>query len=79
MKVATLCEAFHTPVASHLFMEASCHLRAAAPNRLILEHMEWWQELFDEPLPLVEGQIMLPDEPGIWLSLNRKALERFKA
>lgn len=78
-KAATLCEAFHTPVSSHLFMEASCHLLAAAPNGLILEHMPWWQELFEEPLALVDGHIVLPQRPGIGLGLNRKALERFRA
>lgn len=79
LKAATLCEAFGVPVASHLFMEATSHLLAAAPNGLILEHMEWWQELFDEPLPLVEGHILLPDKPGIGLGLDRKALARFAA
>jgi len=77
LKAATLCEAFHTPVSSHLFMEASSHLIAAAPNGLILEHMQWWQELFAEPLPVVDGQVLVPDKPGIGLALNRKAVERF--
>lgn len=79
LKTMALSEAFHTPVSSHLFMEASCHLLAAAPNGLILEHMDWWQELFEEPLALVDGQVLLPDKPGIGLGLNRKTLERFKA
>ncbi|MBI4241588.1 MAG: mandelate racemase/muconate lactonizing enzyme family protein [Candidatus Rokubacteria bacterium] len=78
LNAATLCEAFHTPVSSHLFMEASCHLLAAAPNGLILEHMAWWQELFEDGLRLVDGHVLLPDKPGIGLGLNRKALERFR-
>ncbi len=78
LKAATLCEAFHTPVSSHLFMETSCHLIAAASNGLILEHMDWWQELFEKPLQLKEGQVVLPDKPGIGLGVNRKALERFR-
>ncbi|MBI4637477.1 MAG: mandelate racemase/muconate lactonizing enzyme family protein [Candidatus Rokubacteria bacterium] len=77
LKAATLCEAFHTPVSSHLFMEASAHLLATAPNGLILEHMDWWQELFEDPLTLVDGEVLLPERPGIGLGLNRKALERF--
>ncbi len=78
LKAAALCEAFHTPVSSHLFMEASCHLLAATPNGLILEHMPWWQELFEDPLQLVEGQLLLPQKPGIGIGLNRKALDRFR-
>ena len=79
MKAAALCDAFHTPISSHLFMEASCHLLAAASNGLILEHMDWWQELFEEALQLKEGQVLLPNKPGIGLGVNRKALERFRA
>jgi L-alanine-DL-glutamate epimerase-like enolase superfamily enzyme len=78
LKAATLSEAFHTPVSSHLFMEASCHLIAGAPNGLILEHMDWWQELFERPLQLVEGHALLPEAPGIGLGLNRRALGRFR-
>ncbi|MFQ5946794.1 MAG: enolase C-terminal domain-like protein, partial [Anaerolineae bacterium] len=73
-----LCEAFHTPVSSHLFMEASCHLLAATTNGLMLEYMDWWQELFEERLLLKDGHVFLPDKPGIGLGLNRKALDRFK-
>ena len=79
LKAATLCEAAHTPLSSHLFMEASVHVLAAAPNALIMEHMDWWQELFDAPLALADGQVTLPEKPGVGVALNPKALERFKA
>ena len=76
-KLSAILSAVQTPVSSHLFMEASSHLIAAAPNWLILEHMQWWQELFAESLPVVDGQVLVPDKPGIGLALNRKAVERF--
>jgi L-alanine-DL-glutamate epimerase-like enolase superfamily enzyme len=78
LKAATLCEAFHTPFSPHLFMEASAHVVAAAPNGLIQEHMDWWQELFDEPTRVEDGELVLPRRPGIGLALNRKALERYR-
>src|SRR5262249_29865807 len=78
-RAADLCRAYHQPVSSHLFMEASCHVLAAAPNALILEHMDWWQELYTEPLPLEQGFVVVPDRPGIGLQLSPNALERFKA
>jgi len=79
MKTAALCEAYHQPVSSHLFTEASCHLLAASPNALILEHMSWWQELYVERLAVVEGCVVVPDRPGIGLALDQKALARFEA
>ena len=76
LKAAALCEALHTPVASHLFPEVSCHLIAAAPNGLMLEHITWWEALFAEPLQVVDGHVLLPQQPGIGLRLNPEALVR---
>ncbi len=78
MKAAALCEAYHQPVSSHLFTETSCHLLAASPNGLIVEHMAWWQELYAEPLRVVDGCVVVPDRPGIGMELNQKAVARFR-
>jgi L-alanine-DL-glutamate epimerase-like enolase superfamily enzyme len=79
MRAAALCQAWHQPVSSHLFMEVSAHLLAAAPNALILEHMAWWQELFTEPLTVADGCVVLGEKPGIGLDLSQPALKRFRA
>ena len=73
------CRAYHHPVSSHLFMEASAHVLAGAPNVLIFEHMDRGQPLFTEPLRLEEGCVVLSENPGIRFDLDRKALERFNA
>ena len=78
-RAAELCRAYHQPVSSHLFMEASCHVLAAAPNALIMEHMDWWQQLFTEPLALVDGFVMVPERPGLGVELDARALARLKA
>jgi L-alanine-DL-glutamate epimerase-like enolase superfamily enzyme len=78
-RAGDLCRAYGQPVSSHLFMEASCHVLAAAPNALILEHMDWWQGLFTEPLRIEDGCVLVPDRPGIGVELDPKALARFRA
>lgn len=78
VKAATLCEAFHVPVSSHLFMEASCHVVAASPNGTIVEHMAWSQELFTEPLVVRDGCLLVPDRSGIGLTLQGRTLDRFR-
>jgi L-alanine-DL-glutamate epimerase-like enolase superfamily enzyme len=78
-RAAALCQAYQQPVSSHLFMEASAHVLAAAANGLILEHMDWWQALYTEPLVVESGCVVLPDRPGIGLDLSPAALERFGA
>ena len=79
MRAAALCQAWHQPVSSHLFTEASAHLLAAAPNALILEHMNWWQDLFSEPLLIEDGCVVLSEKPGIGVEFSQTALKRFRA
>jgi L-alanine-DL-glutamate epimerase-like enolase superfamily enzyme len=43
------------------------------------QHMEWWEELFDDRLPIVDGAVVLSERPGIGLGLNRAALTRLRA
>jgi L-alanine-DL-glutamate epimerase-like enolase superfamily enzyme len=77
-KAATLCEAGHVPLSSHLFMETSIHCLATAPNALILEHMGWWEPLFEDALVVRDGEALVPDRPGIGAGVRREALTRFR-
>ncbi len=77
LNAAALCAAYHQPVSSHLFSEASAHVLAAQPHGLMLEHMEWWEDLFENPLEIEGGQVVLSDGPGLGLTLSDKALARF--
>lgn len=77
LNAATLCAAYDQPVSSHLFTEASVHVLAAQPHALMLEHMEWWEELFEEPLAIEDGQVILPDGPGLGLTVSEQVLTRF--
>jgi L-alanine-DL-glutamate epimerase-like enolase superfamily enzyme len=77
LDAAALCKAYHTPVSTHLFMEACCHLLGAQPHGIILEHMAWWQELYDEPLTVSDGHVVIPTRPGIGLRLDARAVQRF--
>ena len=77
LNAATLCAAYDQPVSSHLFTEASVHVLAAQPHALMLEHMEWWEDLFENPLVVQEGQVVMPDGPGLGMILSDEALARF--
>ena len=79
VKAAALCEAHHTPVSPHLFMESSAHVVSALSNGLIQEHMDWWESLFVERLVVVDGHLELPDRPGLGLTLDRAAVDRYRA
>ena len=77
LNAASLCAAYNQPVSSHLFTEASAHVLAAQPHALMLEHMEWWEDLFENPLVVEDGQVLLSEAPGLGLIVSEQAISRF--
>jgi L-alanine-DL-glutamate epimerase-like enolase superfamily enzyme len=77
MKVAGMAEAFNLPVVSHVIPEIHAHLVAAVPNGLTVEYMGWMLQLFEGTAALEDGEIVLPDRPGLGLAFNRDAVKRF--
>jgi L-alanine-DL-glutamate epimerase-like enolase superfamily enzyme len=79
LKIAAMAEAFNLPVVSHLIPELHVHLVAAVPNGLTVEYMPWSVKLFEEvPLPR-NGELAVPDKPGLGLAFDREALRRYGA
>jgi L-talarate/galactarate dehydratase len=79
MKVAGMAEAFNLPVVSHVMPEMLAHLVAACPNGLTVEYMPWMLALYEETPAIENGQIVLPNKPGLGLKFDEKALAVFKA
>jgi L-alanine-DL-glutamate epimerase-like enolase superfamily enzyme len=79
MKVAGMAQAFNLPVVSHLFPEIHVHLVAAAPNGLTVEFMPWSLRLYEDAPAPVNGQISVPEKPGLGLRFNREVIERYSA
>ena len=78
-KAGALCEAFNTPISSHLFPEVSLPLLAALPNALYLEYMPWFEPLYGQGLMLDgEGQAVVPIAPGWGASFDPAAIARHR-
>jgi L-alanine-DL-glutamate epimerase-like enolase superfamily enzyme len=54
-------------------MEIHVHLAAAYPRQAWVEHFEWLEPLFNERLELAHGRMLVPDRPGLGLSLSEQA------
>jgi L-alanine-DL-glutamate epimerase-like enolase superfamily enzyme len=77
LKIAGMAEAFNLPVVNHLYPEVSVHLVAAIPNGLTVEYMPWSSRLFEEvPVP-VNGELAVPEKPGLGLTFDEAALRRY--
>ena len=79
MKVAAMAEAFNLPVVSHVMPEILVHLVAACPNGLTVEYMPWMLALYEETPAIENGELVLPDKPGLGLKFDETALAAFKA
>lgn len=60
-------------LAPHFAMQIHLHLAATYPTEPWLEHFEWLDPLFDERYELREGRMLVPDRPGLGLSLSENA------
>ncbi len=78
MRVATMAQAWHLPVASHMFSEISAHLVAAIPNGSIVEYMPLWEVIYQEPPELRNGCLRISDRPGIGLELDEQAIRHYE-
>lgn len=78
MKVAAMAEAFNLPVVSHVMPEILAHVVAACPNGLTVEYMPWMLKLYEETPEIENGELVLPDKPGLGLEFDEKAVAAFK-
>ena len=73
-RVAAIASSFHVPVSPHLFTEHSLCIAASEPGCISLEHMPWFAPLFNEPLEIEEGYLLVPNRPGVGFTFNHQAI-----
>ena len=75
LRVMALADHRHLSLAPHFAMEIHLHLAAAYPGPTWVEHFEWLEPLFNERLEIRDGRMLIPDRPGLGLSLSDQAAE----
>ncbi len=82
-KIADVANQYYTPIALHNVSSpvgtmASAQVGAAIPNMLAVEYhsyeLGWWDDLVEETV-IEDGQIEIPEEPGLGLTLDRDVVE----
>ena len=76
LKVAHMAEAYGLPVVNHLAPEVLSHAIAALPNGLIVGLVPWGQPLFTEPMKVEDGDLIMPNGPGLGLTFDEDVLLR---
>ena len=78
VKVAHMADAFDVPVSPHLYTEQCLQLCGALNNVTYSEMMPWLSTLYNESIELVNGDLLIPDRPGLGFTFNKDELARLK-
>lgn len=86
-RICALAAAYGVTVSPHSFssgvhLAATLHLMAATPNTKLLEldvaGMAILDELFTEPLKIQDGQVFVPEAPGLGVELRDETLAKYR-
>jgi L-alanine-DL-glutamate epimerase-like enolase superfamily enzyme len=81
LEVAALASAYNVPVIPHTNVQQKLHvqLAAATPSCILVENCyESLNEIWEEPVYVVDGHYTLPQRPGVGLELNRAIVEKHR-
>jgi L-alanine-DL-glutamate epimerase-like enolase superfamily enzyme len=87
MRIAALAEAYQLGLAPHLWggallFSAGLQVCAVSPAAFIVEysllHNPLQHDLNLDPISATDGEIVIPDRPGLGVSINQDFVERFK-
>lgn len=70
LRLAALADERGLGLAPHFAMEIHLHLAAAYPREPWVEHFDWLDPLFNERLETKNGRMLVPDRPGLGVSLS---------
>jgi len=75
-KAAALASAYHVPVSTHIFTEQSLSIAGSTANCISVEHVSWFTPLFRESMQIEEGNILMPEEPGLGFTFDYNFIDQ---
>ena len=84
-KIAAMAEAYHIPFCPHnpsgpIANAATLQLAACVPNFYLLETMSsdvsWRSEISNEKVIFKEGEMFIPDRPGLGIDIDEKEISK---
>ena len=74
MRAAAIAEAWGTPMSTHLYPEVGAHVMRVTPTAHWLEWQSWADPILAEPYQMQDGDLIVPDTPGLGLDWNEDAV-----
>lgn len=79
LRAAPVAHAAGRPVSSHFWPEISAALLAVTPSAFLLEYLDVAAGVLRSPARVVDGAVVLPDEPGSGVAWDEDAVDRYRA
>ncbi|WP_017616285.1 L-talarate/galactarate dehydratase [Nocardiopsis salina] len=73
LRLMTLADQRGLDLAPHFAMEIHLHLAACYPRETWVEHFDWLDPLFNERLETKDGRMLVPDRPGLGVTMSEQA------
>ena len=77
LRAAAITSAAGVPMSTHLYPEAAAHLMRVTDTAHWLEWQDWADPILSEPFEVKDGQIIVPDRPGMGIDWNETAVAKF--
>lgn len=77
-KIALMAELKHVAVYPVRLPEVGCHLSAGVVYGRVCEYVDWFADLFAGGPRFENGQLVVPSEPGLGITVNEAAAARFR-
>ena len=73
LRILALADHRKLQLAPHYCMEIHLHLTAAYSREPWVEHFDWSADMFNERLEVRDGRMIVPNRPGLGISLSDRA------
>ncbi|TNE96934.1 MAG: mandelate racemase/muconate lactonizing enzyme family protein [Bacteroidetes bacterium] len=77
-RAAAIASAYHTPISTHIFTEQSLAIAGSASNCISVEHVDWFSPLYKETMQIEEGDILMPEAPGLGFTFDYDFIEEHR-
>ena len=77
IRAAAIAGASGIPMSTHLYPEFAAHLMRVTETAHWLEWQDWANPILAEPYPIENGQLVVPERPGVGIAWNEEAVTKF--
>lgn len=78
-RIAAAAEMWHRPAVNHMMTAIDIQVLASLPNAGLVEYVPWSDAIFEDPIQVIDGTIVLPDGDGLGCTLRPGVIEALGA